>query len=636
MIKIKLVLIICLFIPLEWVSAKEASQVDLKQLAKSTQWLRLMHYGKGFFVDHKGKMDGLGFYFSPKGKTDPYAELIASREAMSKDIKVGKLKIHPQCAFPFRYQFLKSQTKLDTKNVPCPKFNSFIEGFNDPASVSIVYSSAYPNNPASMFGHLLLKFNSERNNPLMDAGLNYAAVVPDDENSLAFIYFGLSGGYVGQFSNLPYYVKVNKYSNFESRDIWEYELELTKNEAYWLLAHIWEMEVNSHYQYYFFDENCAYQLMAAIEVVKPEWNIAQHNIFYAMPGEMIKNLTQSDGIVRDVHFRPSHFNKATQYLDSLNAEEERDFEKLIDKTISVNKVKNRLALDATIHYIEYLRNEEKSNYQSNYQEFRKKLLSARSKLGILSDDEKSRIPEIPKETRPDEGHDASSIIPGFGYQKALGNHRNQEFLRLKIKSAFHDLLNNDRGLTRYGQIEFPSIEFRYFTKEESLQVEEVGLIKTMSLHPLSRLSSKPSWKFQSAWIRAKDYGCTTCKHLSVAGGGGGSLNIGPGRSHLAYFLATLNSEAYENLSKGYRLGPGLDIGFLFNPGKFKLMAAFQRKWFVLPQPTPNAHLDFIHTGLAYHAARNWEIRQTAQWTLPSNPVYQNQFETFLSIFHFFN
>lgn len=608
--------------------------ISLKEVAQSKGWLKLLHYRKAWTTDYKSLVDGPDFFFAPDGKTNPEAELKASLKAMSQDIQVGKLKQHPQCAFPYRFQFLQKRMGLNVSEEKCEQFEAFLQGFNNPKSISIVYSSAYPNNPASMFGHLLIKINSERNNPLLDSGVNYAAVVSDDENPFAFFYFGVFGGYVGSYTHQPYYVKVNTYVNFESRDLWEYELTFSPEEVRDFIAHLWEIETNSFYWYYFFDENCAHQILMALEAIRPEWEVSDHNVA-AVPGEMIKNLAFTPGAVRDVHFRPSHYKQAMQVLNALTPEEKNDFIKIVQKDVEPEKVQQRLSLDASIRYVEYLRNEKKSFYEKNYKDFRKTLLSARAKLGVLSDEEKQRLPDIPKETRPDLGHDVATFVTSYGASTFSGTEQTSEFFSAKFRLAYHDLLNSDRGMIRYGQIEFPSLEVRYYDDEKQTMIEELGLLKTMSLHPISYISQKFSWKFESKVAPAKDYGCLDCRHISADGGIGGSLNL-MSRRHIAYLLGTITTELYDGLPLGYRLGPGVETGVLVNPFNLKLQVGFKRVWYLDPKSQPNHFVDSVKTAVAWHVKRNWELRQTGLWVLPSSDAYPQQFETFLSVYYFFH
>ena len=109
------------------------------------------------------------------------------------------------------------------KDVPCPELQAYMDKVK-PSSVTLVFSSAYANNPGSMFGHTFLRINSSLNKKtvqekqdLLDWGISYAAQVPQDENGLVFVFLGLSGGYPGQFSLLPYYAKVNPDFDSSSR-----------------------------------------------------------------------------------------------------------------------------------------------------------------------------------------------------------------------------------------------------------------------------------------------------------------------------------------------------------------------------------------------------------------------------------
>ena len=227
-----------------------------------------MHYvphGKGV----QSELDGPEFFFAPDGRQNPEAELISSLEAFGRDLKIGRLQLHPQCAFPERFRFLVEKFKRSYPKVDCPKFREFLEMFHGPRGVSLVFSSAYPNNPASMFGHTFLKIESGRKNHLIDMGINYAAIARRDTQLLAFMYLGTMGGYKGMWSMEPYFHKVNEYINSESRDLWEYELTLSPEETLRLLAHLWELEVTSYLDYYFFDENCSYQILRAIEAIRP-------------------------------------------------------------------------------------------------------------------------------------------------------------------------------------------------------------------------------------------------------------------------------------------------------------------------------------------------------------------------------
>lgn len=75
----------------------------------------------------------------------------------------------------------------------------------DVASVTVVFASAYLDNPASLFGHTLLRLDqrdqTERTRLLAHA-INYAA---DDSNNhpLLYAFDGIAGGFQGRFEVQP-------------------------------------------------------------------------------------------------------------------------------------------------------------------------------------------------------------------------------------------------------------------------------------------------------------------------------------------------------------------------------------------------------------------------------------------------
>ncbi|PIS10662.1 MAG: hypothetical protein COT73_08315, partial [Bdellovibrio sp. CG10_big_fil_rev_8_21_14_0_10_47_8] len=324
-----------LFLALTWGHCSSAdtkfSDQVLDRLSKTPEWRLLLHFSKDWEDKGVSEVDGGDFFLSPQGRNNPLAELRATIEAIHSERLLGPLKQIPICAFQGRYQFLREALKLEIPKVNCEKWDGFISRFHDPQRVSLVFSAAYTNNPASMFGHLFLKVGSLKESDLLDVGINYAAQVSPDENPFAFFYFGVMGGYEGHWSVQPYYEKLNEYIKSENRDLWEYELELSPSETLFLLKHLWELETTASVDYYFFDDNCAYEIMRLLEVVRPNWSLTHHTI-YAIPGEMVKNLFNEAGVVRKVLFRPSLRKKLLQKYDVMSVEQKERLFDVISRT----------------------------------------------------------------------------------------------------------------------------------------------------------------------------------------------------------------------------------------------------------------------------------------------------------------
>lgn len=603
----------------------------VKEIAFSKQWIKLLHYRPRLWGGWESEVDGSEFFLSPEGKTNPEAELRAALAKLQGSQQYGKLKQSAVCAFPARYQFLAREFSLTLPPERCEKFEEFLGKFHNPRSLSVVFSSAYPNNPASMFGHTFIKINSDRGTDLLDNGVNFAAYVSDDENPFKFAWYGITGGYFGQWSAQPYYVKVQEYSNFESRDLWEYELNLTPEETQKFIAHLWEIETNSYFYYYFFDKNCSYQILAALEAVKPEWALTHHTL-HLIPGESVKNLASAPGIVKSVKFRPSLYKKLWQHYSSLNETETRTFQSVVEQKADPAQVDSKLALDTATLYLQYLKSDSPEKFEKEDRPLYNAILAKRAQLGILSEEEQKRLLPIPETTDPRSGHDAYAFsLQLGGHDKDLPQGRSG-FLGFKIKSAYHDLLNKDLGFNSYSHIDFPAIAGRYEFHSRKLVLSELTFLATTSLHPFTALDKKVSYRFDSGITTFKEDFCYLCNYAFAEGGLGLTLAKYDFKSRWYNFLL-MRVEGSSKLPRGYRLGPGLETGLLFNPWiNYKLQLFAKGVWLT---PGTSTYLLQERYGFrqSFSWARNLELRQENFLTRPRSGT--QEFETSLDIIYFF-
>src|SRR5699024_3139867 len=141
------------------------------------------------------------FFRAENGQHDPAAELAASLAAFFTTKPISPQPRPPRCALPARYNYLVQALSIDTTRLPqvqCPEYEQWLAGL-DPASVSLVFPAAYPTSPSSMFGHTLLRINSQRSgktSELLPYAVNFAASTAED-NGMVFAFKGLTGGYPG-------------------------------------------------------------------------------------------------------------------------------------------------------------------------------------------------------------------------------------------------------------------------------------------------------------------------------------------------------------------------------------------------------------------------------------------------------
>jgi hypothetical protein len=573
------------------VSLSPSQEARVPALARSPRWLRLLHFHRTLpRLRFESELEGAGFFMSPQGKRDPEAELRADIQAFADPSgQVGRLKQPAQCAFPVRYAFLKRELGLAIADEPCPLLDDFLKRFK-PRSTTLVFSSAYVGNPASMFGHTFLRINAPdgpdgRKLDLLDMGTNYAANIPKDENGLAYAFFGVFGGYPGQFSMEPYYDKVLEYNNGESRDLWEYDLSLSEAETRQLVSHAWEIDTTSGFDYYFVTENCSYQLLALLEAVRPDWDLTAHFI-HVIPSETVKKVVSTPGAVTAVRFRPSLRKRAVAAYENLSDGERKAFRGLLDGKLDPRDMGSAAALDAAIEYEHYKKESAGGAFDEASKDLLGRMLRRRSQIPDPPRSNQALL-EAMAQNRPDTGHSPYRV--GFS-GGAMSSDRARDatlgFVGLNLKVAYHDLLNDDRGYSRFSQIDFPWLDLRYRPADRRLSIERLSLGAITSLNPFTVVDRKLSWRIEGDYYSAKDYGCIDCHLLRAEGGPGITLPLFS-RDAILTGLIEGYAEAGESLEHAVRGGPMAELLMLVNPlASFKSMLSVRAATDVLQSARP--------------------------------------------------
>jgi hypothetical protein len=286
-------------------------------------------------------IDSPGFFSAERGKADPQAELEATlaaffappaRRQSAPDAQ--QQPQHPQCAFVARYRWLKAALDFDPARLPeqpCPQFAEWLAEIA-PERVTLVFPAAYLNNPSSMFGHTLLRLDradQDERTRLLAYAVNYGAVTGEDLG-IMFAVHGLTGGYRGTYSVLPYHAMVRQYTDYENRDIWEYQLNLSPAETLRLVEHLWELR-DQYANYFFFDENCSYQLLFLLDVARPGMALSANFPLHAIPADTVRAVVAQDGMVERTVFRPSSRTVIEHRLGMLDTAERALVDDLADR-----------------------------------------------------------------------------------------------------------------------------------------------------------------------------------------------------------------------------------------------------------------------------------------------------------------
>lgn len=297
-------------------------------LAQSSGWRLLMKVPQGGGASQVLSPD---FFLSPLGREDAAAELDATLDALQSPFEDEDRDA--RCRFPARRQWLGQQLGVREWLQPdarCTRLHRWLD-FSRLRRVSVSLVSGYFGNPASAFGHALLRFETDRqpgDNALGDLTLNFGALVPEQENMLRYVAKGLTGGYDAGFSDKDFAEHDQVYVRGENRDIWHYELALDAPAAQLLALHAREI-AGRKFQYFFLSRNCAWRLAEMLELVLPVSLRQGSDEAWYIPVELFERLeaAQAAGrpVYRRVQFQASAQRELLARLRQLTPPERRVF-----------------------------------------------------------------------------------------------------------------------------------------------------------------------------------------------------------------------------------------------------------------------------------------------------------------------
>jgi hypothetical protein len=473
---------------------------------------------------------------------------------------VGRSRQPPRCAFIARYHWLKKALAIDESRLPpqrCDRFDAWLAELN-PAALTLIFPSAFINNPASMFGHLILRVDQRgqtEQTRILAYTINYAADVTTD-NGVLFAVLGVTGGFKGYFSTHPYYIKAREYGDFENRDIWEYRLNLTRDQIERLLMHAWEMG-NASFDYFFFKENCAYQLLALLDVADPALRLTERFRFYTFPSDGVRAITDQPGLVGEIAFRPSRRTKIRRGYEALSDEEKFWLGAIISESSSAQSAgfarlgpqRQALVLDVASDYFLYRLAAGQKN-TAGYEEHNKAVLIARSRL---------KVPPVPLAIAPvsgppEQGHEIMRAGAGLGWREG------ELFTELNFRLAYHDLFDPEYGYTPDAQIEALGLSLRHYGRSGHTRLERFTLINILSLSPLNALFGSPSWKVDTGLRTIEHNGCRFCRIGDFNAGIGVALEADWMMRTVYFGFADLAAEYGAVFQGNHRLGGGATLG----------------------------------------------------------------------------
>ncbi len=614
-----------------------------KKVSESRAWKKLLHIERNFFGIPTTQIAESKFLLSnsPGFNTDDElnATLLAyqmpaetSAQIIQHPLKpIGDFKItdhsqHAICRFPARLKFLKTELNEATDfwnslpKVNCSYQNIFLDSLS-PKAISFVFSSYYADSPGSAFGHTFFRINrntqqTKVKQELLDFGIGFAANVTVT-NPAAYALMGLFGGFTGAWTNLPYYYKVREYNDYEARDLWSYDLNLTASEVEMFALHIWEVGAHS-YNYFFFTQNCAYHMLTVLEAAAPRLNLIDHvPFYYIIPADSMKALFYEKDFVTGFNYRPSARKVFLERTKRIDQELVPAFENFADTEVlpasfsGLSELQKAYFLDAAIDLID-LRHPQ-LDAKKNPALYGKKelLLTQRAQVNVITPE--LQIFADPAE-QPELSHGSSRLSLSYFEKNQVKTGL------LGYRFALHDLQDPLIGMPRFSQLEFFNFSFQLLPGD--LHFREMNIFKVFNLSPRNFFEKKSSWGFELGIQNKPEYcglegaDCYLSGFLAKYG-----LAVHPfNESSVTWALATVNTRYGALLQDSkYYLAPGFEFGFLYrfsNSNSF--LATFAREYPI------NRH---------YFQNYNIELRQTVLKNLSIGTQVKNDFVGFTG--HYF-
>lgn len=538
--------------------ALPAMGAPLQDLARDPSWLKLLHYEERVGRGLRSRAVNEEFFFSTSGT--PEAELAAfAAAAHDPAARVRPFGRHPQCAFPARFAWLKTHVPANYPVVPCPEFETWQEQL-DARGVRLVFASAFANNPASMFGHTMLKFTGGREKPaLLDYAVTFLAATDPGDDAFSYTWKGLAGGYTASYQLDPYYMTVSLYTRGESRDLWEYELPLSDSARERLVMHLWEVLFQARFAYYFLDENCSYMLLALLEAAEPSWSWTQRQNLIVLPLETLRGLGPT--LQSQPTFRPSSRRDLETAFARLNADERGVFFALSAKTEKTDFASASVpVLDALAASASHERFKKHMQTSAAENAAFNAILQVRAERG-----QSGPAPALAPPVQPLAGHRPRALMPGLAWENG------QPAAIVRYRLGLHDFLNAPGGYESFAAIRYLDLGLRFDPRRKKLYVEDARLADVTSLRPWTRLTPEWSWHLALGADRVREPLCDTCVAVTGEAAGGLATNF-DGQTFIGYLMGLYRHEVARVFDGQQRFGPGLLGGFAVATAPWRLHA----------------------------------------------------------------
>ena len=578
------------------------------KLAYHPTWLRLLHFELNKKQGDTSESDVISpsFFISPIGHLDPHAELNATLNSFF-EVGINRdLDSHSQCRFIARFNWLKSQldfSKKDLTSVVCERFNQWLR-VDKIESISLIFASGYLGNPASFFGHPLLKTNDNKyfkSAGLQDISFNFGAIVPKNENGLMYVINGLFGGYESVFSDTLFFRQNHVYVENELRDLWVYEMNLEREQQLIIVYHLWEL-MEAKFEYYFLKQNCAFKMAELLELALNDkvtsdlpWSVPI-NVF----NRLLEMTNKGRPLIKEIRFIPSRQRRFHDKMNQLTKSERDIVSMVVNQDLSLksesfqklSEKSRAIILETFMDFYKFRL--VKSNGEPRFAQKRLEALSLRSMLPASTPQDTTSIKKPSPPTK--------STFPGLFRIGVVSNRELGGTIEIGIRTSYLDLIGNGDGQLENANLTTADGWIRF--NEEKVFLHRLDLINLQNYN-LSKTGLPGdggiAWRIRLGWERVDlQIMGDSVFHLTGGIGKGFYLN----KNHILYTMI----DGFSRIDKTTSVSTGAipSFGYLSEP---TIGWKFLMEWgHELPFDRSEPDLNTYRFENRFGSSQNWDIR----------------------------
>lgn len=530
------------------------SNDNLVNLSRSSKWTRIIGFSDKNWITKDQK-----YFLTASENFSSYDELV---ENIKEYMKFSENKSDFFCKAPARAIFLTHHLPQlpDFSSKRCTEYSEWSKN-GEIESISLLYVTGYLKNPASFFGHTLLKFNGSNgkaNAGLLDSSLNYGAHTNNDA-ALPYIVRGLTGGYSASLAEEKFFRLSAEYQELQKRDIYEYRLSLSEYEKWLMIAYSFEM-AQKEFIYYFLADNCAFRLNMILGLALERDPMP--GLPWAAPVDLLMGITKSNR-VDTITYHPSQTSRTVSALDNLIPSDRDKVATVINSDSSSYRsadynLPTKLAILETLNYLKIeLFKDGSSAEVSNIDEKRRQVLLSLDRNPAVKRDI-SAPSNFPHETN-------KPTLLRYGV-KQINSH--DPIISLQLRAANFEILDIDR--TRKTNSEFIFLSPKIAIQNGRVRLDEMTLFKALSLNDSKIIipgDSNFAWGVEVGKFNLSD-NCYPCGVLKGTGTLGRSLYLTDNAS--IYGLANVSLHQSKNSSGNFSVSAQTGVLYTLESGKVNL------------------------------------------------------------------